>query len=81
MQDTKHEEEPFGCFWIGLCVLATILGITWLILGEINIPYKGVYVTGAAARVVALLWIGINAYMIWSSVKKRRKPEDGGTGL
>jgi hypothetical protein len=73
MQDTKYEEEKFGCFWIGLCVVLILSAVPWLIRGELSIPYQGIYLSGTAARFVALLWIGINAYMIWIAVKKRRK--------
>lgn len=73
MQDTKHEEEKFGCFWIGLCSLLILSAVPWLISGEIIIRYQGIHLTGAAARFVALLWIGINAYMIWIAVRKRWK--------
>lgn len=72
MHDAKCKEEKFGCFWIGLCVLLIVLGVKWLVLGEISIPYQGIQLTGISARFVALLWIMFCMQPIWSAAKKRR---------
>lgn len=69
----RRREENFGCFWLGLCSLLILLGLFWLISGEIAIPNKGIFLVGASARVAASLWIGVNAYLIWTAIREKRR--------
>jgi len=46
-----------GCLTLCVTAFLVIIGLYWLISGEINIAYKAVSITGMPARIVAVLWI------------------------
>lgn len=63
-----------------MCVMLflVVIGLQWFITGAIIIPYKNVYVTGLAARIVAILWVVMAVVFCWPSEKKRNtEPSNG----
>jgi hypothetical protein len=60
--------NPPGCLVLCVTAFLVLVGLYWLITGEIIIPYKAVYVTGLSARIVAVLWI---LFSLGLSVSKR----------
>lgn len=64
MNNTSSTEKPPipkraapGCLMYCVTIILICIGLCWLISGEIIIPYKGIYIVGLPARVVAVLWI------------------------
>ena len=46
-----------GCLVLCTSILIIPLGVYWLITGEVSIPHQGVYITGVAARIFAIILI------------------------
>ena len=61
-----------GCLVYCVAIFLAIIGLSWLISGEIIIPYKGIYIIGLPARLIALLWIGVSIGLSFP-----RRPKSG----
>ena len=62
-----------GCSVMCASVFMIPLGLYWLITGEVSIPYQGVYITGSAARIFAVLLIIFIIRLIKSTIVPKTK--------
>lgn len=65
------EQTTPGCLTLCVTAFLVLVGLYWLITGEIIIPYKAVFVTGVSARIVAVLWIIVAIGLSYSRPTKR----------
>ncbi|MBP9572989.1 MAG: hypothetical protein WBK37_04660, partial [Kiritimatiellia bacterium] len=83
---TTHTEKPSqperatsGCLALCGTTFLVIIGLYWLITGEIIIPYQAIFVTGVPARIAAVLWIAIAIGLSFSHSSRSAKSDDTGT--
>lgn len=73
MTRDPSRKERSGCLLVTLGVLLSLPGAYWLVVGEIIIESKGVYATGASARIAAVIWIVVCLFPAWQAVLRVKK--------